>query len=599
MNHKLVLPIAALFLIVLLTACGGGNQSAYCDPNNLLPPVLTHPNDGGQYIINQTIMTWYHQDQTCEPEGYNIEVDTVSDFSGNVYGGTGTMPNSAGWPLPVIEGETYYWRVQATVGSANGPWSSVQTFHGVLPCEQSALVAPVPLGPWEARTLFFDDPYYSWDYQDPACAPEGYHIQVSSDQTFASTDVDHLIHDPVLGWKPTTTLSDCTVYYWRIAGTEGGVDGPFSDPVSFYVSVDGLCPTPECPPTGLIAPEAIGPKAMGQGGFYEIVSSLTPTFEWDYPTYCDPPGFVIRLEPEFDLSGSPLQGGFGLTDSWTPVVPLETATQYWWDVAAISPPALGPSDKNTFFTGPECSFGDTLGPPELISPSNGTQIHEPYAWLHFTAGTSVGCIPDGYTVDLQTDPNFMGPSLLQTFSFPATNVITEELDDCTEYFWRVAAIQDSIGSPWSQTGSFFTNVAGNCAISMIPEIPYAMAIRDLACYLGPDPGSYPIEGYLLEGESSPIVAQNMAGTWWVVHNPDGIPEDRCYIPKVDTEALGDLVAIPMWNNPDIPRADSGSGESGAVVCSAYDNKDQCLAAGCYWYSKSLEVLSDACYSDPL
>ncbi len=188
MKHKLVILLAALFLMLMLAACGGGNPPQYCNPNNLQPPVLTHPNDGGQYILYQSILTWHHPDPSCEPEGYRIEVDTVSDFSGNVYGASSTMPNSMGWPLPVVEGETYFWRVRAFVGSVDGPWSSVQTFHVVLPCAQSALVAPVPLGPWEGRTLYFDDPYYSWDYQDPACAPEGYHIQVSSDQTFSTLD---------------------------------------------------------------------------------------------------------------------------------------------------------------------------------------------------------------------------------------------------------------------------------------------------------------------------------------------------------------------------------------------------------------------------
>ena len=593
MHRKYVVIFVALFLALLLGSCGGGNQPQYCDPNNLHPPVLTFPHDGGQYILWQTVMTWYHQDQSCEPEGYRIQVDTVSDFSGNVYGATSTLPNSSGWPLPIVDGVTYYWRVRATVGSVEGPWSVVQTFHGVLPCELSSLVAPVPVGPWEGRTLFFDDPYYSWDYLDPSCAPEGYHVQVSADPAFATTAVDELIDDPVMGWKPTSTLATCTVYYWRIAGTQGGADGPFSDPVSFYVNVDNLCPTLPCPATGLIAPEAIGP------GGYEIVGSLTPTMEWNFPTYCDPEGFVIRLEPEYDLSSAPLQGGFGLTDNWTPAAPLEPATQYWWDVAAIVPPALGPfSDNNTFFTGPECSFGDTLGAPELISPPNGAQIHEPYAWLHYSASTSVGCIPDGYSADLQTDPNFGGTNLLQIFMFPATNIITGPLQDCTEYFWRIAALQDSIGGPWSATGSFFTNVAGNCAISMIPEIPYAGAIRDLACYLGPDPGLFPIEGYLLAGESSPIVAQNLLQTWWVIHNPDGLPGSQCYVPKDGTEEIGEVSAIPRWIDPEVPTEDGGGGGSGGVACSAYDNQSQCQAAGCYWYSKSIQVLSFACYSDP-
>ena len=137
-------------------------------------------------------------------------------------GATSTLPNSSGWPLPIVEGVTYYWRVQVTVGSTNGPWSVVYSFNGVLACDLSELAAPVPLGPWEGRTLFFDDPFYSWDYTDPAYAPEGYHLQVSTDTAFATSEVDELIDDPAMGFKPASTLSDCTIYYWRIAGTYGG-----------------------------------------------------------------------------------------------------------------------------------------------------------------------------------------------------------------------------------------------------------------------------------------------------------------------------------------------------------------------------------------
>jgi hypothetical protein len=546
MKGKVIFPFTAICFALVLTACGGGSPSPYCDPSELTPPVLTFPHDGGQFIPGQTVMTWYHQVYTCEVEGYRVEIDTTNNFaSGNVFGATTTYPNSIGWPVPISVGTTYYWRARATVGSHEGPGSVVHSFQGVDPCTLSQLVAPLPVGPWEGRTLFFNDPYYSWDYLDPTCAPEGYHIQVSDDPSFATTSVDELINEPIMGWKPaTTTLADCTVHYWRIAGTAGGSDGPFSDPVSFYVTVDNLCPVLACGPTGLIAPDPIGP------GGYEIVSSLTPTFNWNYPTYCQPDGFVIRLEPEFDLAGAPLQGGFGLTDSWTPPAPLEIATQYWWDVAAIVPPALGPfGDKNTFLTGPECGPGDTLGAPQLISPPNGSDVPDTYAWLHYTAGPAVGCIPDGYVADLQTDPNFGGPNLLQTFMHPATNIITDPLQDCMQHFWRIAAIQDNVTGPWSATWSFLTNKAGNCAISMLPELPYVIAELDLGCYRGPDPGLYSVVGYMLEGQAAHILAQNSEGTWWVVEAPEEASADTCYVPKDSVEVVGDVSEVPGQVDP--------------------------------------------------
>ncbi len=586
MNRRVIFPLSALFLTLMLGACNGGGQPQYCDPANLRAPILTYPFDGGQYVVWQTTMTWIYNDPACQPEGYHIEVDTVSNFTGSVLGATSTLPNSVGWPLPVQDGVTYYWRVRAFVGGTDGPWSTVESFHGVLPCELASLVAPDPFFPTEGSTFAWADPNFSWQYPSPTCAPEGYHLQLAFEPSYTTTVLDIQLSDPTMHWESPTAVTNCAVYYWRVAGTAGGVDGPYSDPVSFRVDDGNQCPTLACEPTGLVSPETIGPRG------YEIVDTLTPTLEWNYPNYCDPAGFVIRLAPDLDLSGQPLQGGFGLTDSWI-TGQLEPATRYWWDVAAIEPPALGNfSEHATFFTGPECaSFSEMAGPPDLIMPPDGAEIADTAAWLQFNPGPSVGCIPDGWALDLQTDPNFGGQNLLTTYMYPGTIVITDQLQDCTQYFWRVAAVQSGFNSPWSVTRSFFTNAAGNCAQSMIPEIPYAGAIRDLACFLGPNPQTYSIEGYLLAGESSPIVAQNLMGTWWAIQNPDSTG-DVCYVPKDGVEPGGDLSNIPRWNDPEVPV------EEPHITCGSYGSQETCKAAGCYWYDTGVTTANFGCHSNP-
>ncbi len=584
MTRRPIYLTCALFFAAFLVACGGGNQPQYCDPATLRAPILTYPFDGGQYVVYQTTMTWLYNDPACQPEGYRIEVDTVSDFSGSVLGASSTLPNSMGWPLPVQAGVTYYWRARAFVGSTDGPWSTVKSFHGVLPCEEAALVAPDPGFPTEGSTFAWPDPNFNWTYPDPACAPEGYHLQLAFDPGFSPNVFDIQLDDPTMHYESPTAVTSCAVYYWRVAGTAGGVVGPYSDPVSFRVDPGNTCPPLACQPTGLVPPETIGP------GGYEIVDTLTPTLEWEYPDYCDPAGFVVRLATTLDLAGQPLLGGFGLTDSWTSN-PLEPATRYWWDVAAIEPPALGNfSGSETFFTGPECeAFGDMAGPPELIMPPDGAEIADTTAWLQFNPGPFVGCIPDGWALDLQTDLNFGGQNLLGTYMFPGTIVITDPLQDCTEYFWRVAAVQDGFEGTWSATRSFFTNAAGNCALSLVPEIPYADALRDLACLMGPNPGIYPVAGYFLLGESSPIVAQNLAGTWWVITNPDSIG-DTCYVPKDGVAPGGDTSNIPRWNDPQLPTP--------IPTCSSYSTAETCSAAGCYWYNTSLTAFNPTCHSNP-
>lgn len=545
MKNRWILWMMLGSLVLLLAACGGGTPTPqpYCDPANLTTVELLQPPDGDLFIIGSSQLQWAYASAACDPEGYRAEVSTDITFATDVYGATTTMPNSMGWPIPLTAGTTYYWRVRATVGTDEGPWSPVWSFTAVDACAAADLAAPAPLFPNEGHEFWYDAPTYEWNYPVITCAPEGYHLEVSTDAAFGTTLIDIADNDPSTMRVPTGNYTDCTVYYWRVAGRVSGVDGPFSDPQSFYINGGGNCPVQTCPMTGLLAPDAISP------GGYQVITATAVTLTWDYPGFCEPEGYAIRLGTAYDLDGLPLLGGTGIGQTWL-ASGLQPGTQYYWDVAAIVPPALGPfSSHNSFFVGPQCGSSAELGVPDIISPINGEEINALYAWLHYQA-TSFGCIPDGWALDLQTDPNFGGTNLLQTFNFPATTVITDELADCTTYYWRVAAIQDGVQGPWSATGSFFTNDAGNCAVSFIPEIPYLVeALIDIPCYQGPD-YAYDILGYFLAGETSALYAQDLAEEWFVIENPDNAGTN-CWVLQTEVETQGDLAELPRWEAPDL------------------------------------------------
>jgi len=551
MNRKWIWLLGCGLLLLALAACGGGTPQTYCDPATLVSVNLVQPMDGGLFILGSSELQWQYASADCNPEGYRAEISTDNTFATGVFGATTTMPNSMGWPIPLTQGTTYYWRVRATVGATEGPWSPIRSFTVVSACTLSDLAVPVPLFPEEGHEFWFDAPAYQWIYPGSACAAEGYHLQVSDDPAFSTLEVDLADNDPSTMRIPTVNLANCSAHYWRVAGRAGGVDGPFSDPVSFYINVGGACvPTP-CPMTGLLAPDPIGP------GSYEIVPSLNPTLSWDYPGYCEPEGYAIRIGTAYQLDGLPLQGGIGTGDSWTTGT-MQPGTQYWWDVAAIVPPSLGPfSSQMTFFTGPECASSGELGVPDIISPINGEEIDSLFAWLHYQA-TSFGCIPDGWALDLQTDPAFGGTNLLASYNFPATTVITDELNDCTTYYWRVAAIQDGVQGPWSATGNFFTNDSGLCAVSIIPDL-HLEAIFDLPCYFGPGP-QYDIEGYFLTGEIAPVYAMDLSEAWFVIENPDALGS-TCWVPENGVEASGEVSALPRWEAPDMRVCTRGSSEA--------------------------------------
>jgi hypothetical protein len=170
--------------------------------------------------------------------------------------------------------------------------------------------------------------------------------------------------------------------------------------------------------------------------------------------------------------------------------------------------------------------------------------------------------------------DFSGTSLYdQSWSSKHTFFPVADLEDCTTYYWRVAAIKDMTFGPFSESRAFFTNKSGLCAQSMAPQLE---AMRDLACYQGPVPGTYPILGYMVQGETAPIVAQSLDQTWWYIENPDA--PDICAVPKDGGSPEGDTSDVPMWNNPEIPTDDQGDGDGG-LVCTSNLGQADCLAAG--------------------
>ncbi|MBN2554459.1 MAG: hypothetical protein JXA97_00850 [Anaerolineales bacterium] len=552
-----------LLLAAALSACGGP-PAPTCTAANLVAPTLTLPADGGFLELGQNL-DWEYPASPCEPGGWNLQVNTASDFSGTEVGGFVPPPHSWWWPpMPLAQGTTYYWRVQAVLDGGAGPWSPTWTFNTKPPCDLADLVAPIQIFPDDQTEYGYPIPSFVWDYSDPVCDPLGYHLQIADIAGFDFTSIAYESRSP----DPTTsddfagsTLSDCTVYYWRVAAYDGTTDGPWSPTRTFRLNLNGTCPALTCAEADLVSPQHVWPTG------YEIISTLNPYLEWVFPGLCQPEGYLVYVSSRYNMSDIVYAGGTTDPSSTTsPTNPLEPAMQYWWEVIPGVGPTLGPSSGvSSFFTGPECTSSSMLGAPELLYPPDSAQIHEEYVVLEFAANV-FGCIPDGYMVDVQTDPNFGGYSLLGTYSTPDTRIYTWPFpQDCTTYYWRVAAVQDGVMGPFSVTRTFFMNHAGNCAQSAVPDL-HLEALRDLACYERPSFEAV-ILGYFLTGETTLLFAQDLMGEWWVVENPDSIGT-LCWVPQDGTEPSGDAGELPRWEEPADP-----------LVCNINMNRTDCEAAG--------------------
>jgi hypothetical protein len=623
MKKKLFWLLLLSILVLGLAACNRSSATP-CTPSDLEPPTPTSP--GHYYHVGTGPTTGsltpeffeWEFDPNCTPEHFKIKFSPDRHFgiarSGMTDGELTWPPTGATFPQVPLEPATeYFWNVRAWTDGVNGPDSATRVFFtGPLCGTAGEMGAPELLSPDPGEII--NELYAELHYQvgEPKCVPEGYLIDLQTDPTFSGTNL--LTSYGIPGtYVLTDELIDCTTYYWRVAPLFGGAQGPFSETRAFNVHVSSDCPmvsaVPDlvvdtnlmnlmCNSEDLTPPELLWPPHNSQVGMAEGPPQFLPAefFQWT-PIGCIPDKYKIRFshDPDWGIARAGDTDGETIwpsPDAEFPQVGLEPATEYFWNVRAWTDGINGPDSPTwTFFTGPMCDVPADLVAPELIEPEDGAEIAALEVILNFQPGEP-GCIPDGYYLDLQTVADFSGTNpYAGDWGSKHTFMSITGLADCTTYYWRIAQVEDATFGPFSASRSFFTNESGLCAQSMVPQIE---ALRDLACYEGPVPGTYPILGYLVQGETAPIVAQSLNQTWWYIQNPDA--PNICAVPKDGGEPEGDTSGVPLWNDPEVP-TDDGGGSDGPN-CSSYHDKTQCESAGCYWYSINLNVPSFACYSNP-
>ena len=230
--------------------------------------------------------------------------------------------------------------------------------------------------------------------------------------------------------------------------------------VLFLLILAGCAPaTPvvTCPTASLQA------VTLGSPAMWAIVNTLSPTLTWSYPDpSCTPQGYRIELRTG-PLFTDDLSGGTGNpSTTWSPGSPLQPGREYEWAIQPINGTTLGPiAGYRYFFTGPVCAT-DSLKAPALLHPEDGSEVHEldpSLIWQYLDP-----CVPQGYRVDLSTDPSFTDTSLSGGTGNPSTRWGPgHPLADCTTYFWRTAPINGTTLGPFSNVFTFHTNVTGSCA----------------------------------------------------------------------------------------------------------------------------------------
>jgi len=342
-------------------------------------------------------------------------------------------------------------------------------------CAGEDLVAPVLSTPADGSTVSELWPRLYWSYPGE-CNPEGYRVDLATDPSFADTSLSGSTGNPSTDWAPGDYLAPATTYYWRVAGGSGTELGPYSDTWSFTTpsATTGGEPAPgdtggsdekgdgepgePDPAACLIAPEQTAP-ANGS-----TTSELWPSLQWRYlPTDCVPDRYIIHLDTDPGFTSTALNGGTsGPSTSWAPGHELDPDTVYYWRVGSVREDYLGEWSATWSFRTPPAEPGVCdMNAPTLDSPADGAVVREDWPTLNWSY--SGDCAPEGYRIDLATDPSFADTSLSGGTGNPSTRWAPgDPLDDCETYYWRVAGIIGYTLGPWSETWEFSVNASRKC-----------------------------------------------------------------------------------------------------------------------------------------
>jgi hypothetical protein len=377
-------------------------------------PVLVSPSNEAQNIPTSLTLSW---NDAAGAETYQLQVATVSDFSATLANVTGIVNTE--YEITGLDNDrTYYWRVRATNQFGDGEWSQVWSFSTLIGIPS----APVLLTP-EHQAI--DQPVVlTFDWEDADLA-DTYRLQVSKVSNFSSTEVN--VGNIQQSSYEVTSLEYSTTYYWRVNATNQSGTSAWSSVRSFTTIIE----------------EPAVPQLTAPADNADAVSTK-PNLDWEDAVRVETYRVQVATDSEFDTVVLDVEGLE--TSSYSVPDELDEFTLHYWRVNATN--IGGTSDWSEvwqFTTGRAFPV-----PPTLVSPANGGTNVTNALMLWNSVETATHYRLQVAKSDDFAEPAVDNASVTNTF-YEATN-----LEQFTQYFWRVRAISDVGAGDWSVTWSFTT-----------------------------------------------------------------------------------------------------------------------------------------------
>lgn len=273
-----------------------------------LIPILSWPIGGNTVYSTEVNFAW-HVEGPSLGETYDLEYNTINDFTGGQTSVNGITENLI--TITLLPGQTYWWRVKV---SSQTTWSNVETFNVI-----GSGGADVPILNWPVggATVWNTEQQFSWSINGNSNGLK-YDFDIDNNSDFSSP-----LPDPGLLTDQNYTqtgLTAGTTYYWRVRSTpDNGINFSNYSNVEVFVVFAGL--NPETP---VLAPvPRLGSPINGVE-----VNVANPTLSFFSPAYSEG---EITYDVEYSTSPEFLNSIVvqGLTEANYNAQGLSEGTYYW------------------------------------------------------------------------------------------------------------------------------------------------------------------------------------------------------------------------------------------------------------------------------
>lgn len=208
--------------VILKTTTGGASIPS--------PPVLTSPPHNSVNISVTPTLTW---NTSQGAETYHVQISTVANFYVITDSATVSSPQYQVPTGKLMNGYTYFWRVNASNPAGTSAWSSTWSFStGIYP------PAPVLISPPNGFIGTPTTPTLVWDSLQNIIS---YRIEISRIPNFLNiVDSSTVFINQYI--VPPEILFDNITYFWRVNASNSFGSGPWSEVWSFTPQPSGINP---------------------------------------------------------------------------------------------------------------------------------------------------------------------------------------------------------------------------------------------------------------------------------------------------------------------------------------------------------------------